>query len=221
LELSKVSFKNKLNSFSPFHTLLEVKDRDEEITDPNDLGGLLTESDLNELLHHPDLYNLTPSEIANVELKYNYIRGIEKEYPLSPEERDEQREYDRLHNPYASKTAADVSDQVPPMSLTTDESKSATPQGGQPLPPRQTLNNAPGDVLYDSKQEEKGDGKFQVTTDPTEKTVTVKFLDEVKEKALDNALNQGVGQKPSPQPMTPQGQNETVPFEEINSGVQY
>lgn len=131
------------------------------------------------------------------------------------------------------KTAADISDEIPPVTWKEQDSKSdvADPnQAGQPLPPRDNLNNQPGDVLYDSQQQQKEVGKFQVTTDPEEKTVTVKFLDADKEKALDEALSQGVGNPPSPTPPPDQsgsqfpapGQGtQQKPFEEANSPVQF
>jgi hypothetical protein len=118
-----------------------------------------------------------------------------------------------------SRTAADISDEVPPMSSKTDKSKSDIPDSNiTPLPPKDELNNAPGDVLYDSNDKNpQGTGKFQVTTDPSEKTVTVRFLDEDKEDALNNALNQGVGNTPSAVPPPPQ-QNQGQPQAQQGGG---
>jgi hypothetical protein len=130
-----------------------------------------------------------------------------------------------------SKTAADISDQVPPMSNVTDESRTDSPAPNQqPLPPRQELNNMPGDVLYDSNQKDQGAGKFQVTTDPVEKTVTVKFLEQDKEQALNNLMG---NPQPQPNPLMQPAQNPPalVPgqerfqpqkdFQDTNSGVQF
>ncbi|MFA5154049.1 MAG: DUF5661 family protein, partial [Clostridia bacterium] len=129
------------------------------------------------------------------------------------------------------KTAADISDQVPPMSNVTDESRTDSPAPNQqPLPPRQELNNMPGDVLYDSNQKEQGAGKFQVTTDPMEKTVTVKFLDQDKEQALNNLMG-NPQQQPNPLMQPSQNPPALVPgqegfqpqkdFQDTNSGVQF
>ncbi|MFA5398414.1 MAG: DUF5661 family protein [Methanogenium sp.] len=129
------------------------------------------------------------------------------------------------------KTAADISDQVPPMSNVTDESRTDSPAPNQqPLPPKQELNNMPGDVLYDSNQKEQGAGKFQVTTDPTEKTVTVKFLEQDKEQALNNLMG-NPQQQPNPLMQPAQNPPALVPgqegfqpqkdFQDTNSGVQF
>ena len=131
----------------------------------------------------------------------------------------------------SGKTAADISDQVPPMSNVTDESRTDSPAPNQqPLPPRQELNSMPGDVLYDSNQKEQGAGKFQVTTDPTEKTVTVKFLDQDKEQALNNLMG-NPPQQPNPLMQPTQNPPTLVPgqegfqpqkdFQDTNSGVQF
>jgi len=195
-------------SYGPFNSLSEIRNRMSEIVDLSDLGEGLSVSDLEELVFNPDEYELSPSEIQNVHLKLDTMES------------------------FSSKTAADISDEVPPASWKTDESKSDKPDNNvQPLPPKDTLNNQPGDVLYDSNQG-KGTGKFQVTTDPSEKTVTVKFLDQEKEQALDNALNQGVGNPPQPSPLQNQqqpspsslpatNQGEEKKFEDTNSQVTF
>jgi hypothetical protein len=139
---------------------------------------------------------------------------------------------DFINNKISSKIAADISDQIPPMSLTTDESKSDKPDSNaQPLPPKQNLNDNPGDVLYDSNkvQQNGGPDQFQTIVNPQEKSVTVKFLDNDQEDALNQALHSGVGTSPSSQPQQtpplPQPNQSGVPpvktFEESNSGVQY
>ena len=129
----------------------------------------------------------------------------------------------------SQKTAADISDQIPPMGNTTDVSQREeieSPQQQQPLPPRPELNNQPGDVLYDSNQNQKPSGKFQVTTDPADKTVTVKFLDEEKSEMLDQFINQGQSPtQPQRQPSLPvpgmEGFAPEKDFQDTQSGVNF
>ena len=51
------------------NSLDEVRNRREEITDPDDLGYMLDEYDLNELLSSPEKYELSSGEIKNIELR--------------------------------------------------------------------------------------------------------------------------------------------------------
>jgi len=160
---------------------------------------------------------------------------IEEDDNIDLEERIKQvrenRQLRRMQGLSSKKTAADISDEIPPMTNVTNESQADSPAPNQqPLPPKPELNNQPGDVLYDSNKQKQDAGKFQVTTDPVEKTVTVKFLDEDKSNALDNLMN------PQQQQLNPLMQNQqqpamTVPgqagfqpekdFQDVNSGVQY
>jgi hypothetical protein len=102
-------------------------------------------------------------------------------------------------------TAADVSDQIPPMSWTNDESKGDKPAGAGPaLPQQQNLereNQAKPDVLYDSNQD--SGPQFQTTIDPKEKSVKVKFIDSPQSDALTQAINAPqtpIGQPPAQTP---------------------
>jgi hypothetical protein len=88
-----------------------------------------------------------------------------------------------------TKVALDISDEVPPMSWKNDESQSQTP-AGQPLPPQQNLQQQQpqmgNDILYDSSKDT--GQQFQTTIDPTNKSVTVKFLDSEEKSKLENGL---------------------------------
>lgn len=111
---------------------------------------------------------------------------------------------------FGNKIAADVSDEVPPASWTEKESQSWDPKAegvdagqAQPLPPNPNLNQNPGDVLYNSNNAQQGGpAKFQVTTDPVNKSVEVKWVDDAEN--LQNAV-QPQGQQP-PQYQIPQSQ---------------
>jgi hypothetical protein len=99
------------------------------------------------------------------------------------------------------KTAADISDEVPPMGW--DSSKGQAPSNAGPsLPPQQNLQdqNKPqdkGNVLYDSNQD--SGPQFQTTINPKDKSVSIKFIDSVEQEALQQAVN-----KPAPALTQPQ-----------------
>lgn len=106
---------------------------------------------------------------------------------------------------FSYKTAADVSDEVPPASWTEKESHSWKPEDdGIELPPNPNLNQNPGDVLYDSNNaQQQNPAKFQVTTDPVNKSVEVKWVD--NQENLQQAVQPQAPQQP-PQYQVPQAQ---------------
>ncbi len=175
-----------------------------------------------------DIPYATQQRINNLEREIEDIKTFQT---MNKENREKikelQQKIDRLEAPY-TKTAADISDEIPPMSNVSDESQYAdinAPQMQQPLPPRPELNQSPGDVLYDSEKT-KGEGnKFQVTTDPGEKTVTVKFIEDEQDKILDQAINEGAGNPLQPQPVQQQSLTQNnrpqKEFEETDSQVNF
>jgi len=208
---SKLQFSNKKLSFDdPYDTQSDFyNDRgsyDRFLNEPDDLYDSMGEHE-DELTNvsigdsvkvidpESDQFGMTGNVIDRLEFNSFRVNINGEDYHLYRDEIEK----------VGSKIAADISDQIPPMSSVTDESKTEKPDpNAQPLPPKPELNNQPGDVLYDSNKEQKGQGKFQVTTDPVEKEVTVKFLPE--DDALNQAINEGVGMKP--QPLTPPGQQQ-------------
>jgi hypothetical protein len=117
--------------------------------------------------------------------------------------------------------AADISDEIPPMSWTEKESKLPKPEGaGSSLPPDKDLQNKPadqesGNVLYDSNKD-KGP-QYQVTMDPGDSSIKIKYIDSEAKDALENALNNNVPEfnksmTPVPQQQQPgQPQPEAAP----------
>jgi hypothetical protein len=111
-----------------------------------------------------------------------------------------------------SKIAADISDEIPPMGWTEKDSKLPKPDGaGSALPPDKDLQNKPadqesGNVLYDSNKD-KGP-QYQVTMDPGDSSIKIKYIDSEAKDALENALNNNVPEfnksmTPAPQQQPP------------------
>lgn len=108
------------------------------------------------------------------------------------------------------KSAIDVSDEVPPMGWSVGDSDTNNkPSGaGETLPQQPGLQeqNAPQNstVLYDSSQD--SGPQFQTTIDPKNKSVNVKFLDSVEQRALDEAIKdqKAVSEVPGQQGPFPQ-----------------
>jgi len=109
-------------------------------------------------------------------------------------------------------TAVDISDQVPPMGWTNKESQNEEGEGGQkPLPPNPALQQgAPPTAdtaappLYDSQTAPNAGGdkqKFNMSVNPADNSVTVKFEKADALQAIDNAV-QGV-QPPMGGPQAP------------------
>ena len=133
------------------------------------------------------------------------------------------------------KTAADVSDQVPPMGWE-GKGNAGQPQGaGNAMPPNPALQQDQGTqdasgnaVLYDSQ---KDDGpQFQTTINPKDKSVTVKFVDSPEEQALNKALTPqappaaGGATPPAatpPAPAAPGGPAQPAQFGQQNVPVEF
>ena len=210
-------------------------DLDEPEDDFNDDWDVSENTDLTNLEDESSMFEIYPYTVAhdssdNSYSVYNQETG-ETEFAGFGDEGKREAE-NMIIRKTSSKTAADISDEIPPMSLTTDESQSDTidnpqqqRQVQQPLPPKPSLNNEPGDVLYDSTKNEGGGNKFQVTTDPSEKTVTVKFLEDEQNKMLDQAINEGAGAPLQQQPIQNQQPLVQNPpqknFEDTNSQVNF
>jgi hypothetical protein len=92
--------------------------------------------------------------------------------------------------------SADISDEIPPMGWSEKNSKLPKPDGaGAALPPDKDLQNKPadaesGNVLYDSNKD-KGP-QYQVTMDPGDSSIKIKYIDSEAKDALENALNNNV-----------------------------
>jgi len=118
-----------------------------------------------------------------------------------------------------SHTAADISDEVPPMGWTTQESKHPPKNAPAPLPQKPELVQAPpaGDVIYDSKRAEDA-SRFQTTVNPEDRSVTVKFLGSPQEEALQEAVAQSPTppQVPNPAPTQPLAKDQTAPKQEFS-----
>ena len=99
----------------------------------------------------------------------------------------------------SQKTAADISDEVPPMGWDSGKGQQAPSNAGPSLPPQQNLqdNKPDANVLYDSNQD--SGPQFQTTINPKDKSVNIKFIDSVAQDALQQAVN-----KPAPNLTQPQ-----------------
>jgi hypothetical protein len=146
---------------------------------------------------------------------------------------------EHFKNSSLSLTSADISDEIPPMGW--DETKSKLPKpdsANSALPPDKNLQDKPadvesGNVLYDSNKD-KGP-QYQVTMNPEDSSIKIKYLDSDAKNALNQALAtppdftnnmtpamqpQQSGQQPQPsaapaQPVAPQSQqsfqNQNIP----------
>lgn len=109
------------------------------------------------------------------------------------------------------KTAADISDTVPPMGWSTQGEEGSPSGAGPALPPQQNLQPQQNNVLYDSTKD--SGPKFQTTIDPSGKSVTVKFLDSQEKEGLEQALSQ-------PQPDLTQQQQPPLQAQQPQQGQQ-
>ena len=108
------------------------------------------------------------------------------------------------------KTAADVSDQVPPMGWEGKGQDDQPAGAGAPMPPNPALQQGENTtdqqgnpVLYDSNQDR--GPQFQTTINPKDKSVTVKFLDSDQEQALQKAIGNPQPPAAAPPAATPPG----------------
>jgi len=115
------------------------------------------------------------------------------------------------------KVAGDVADSVSPMSWVKNRNSDQTkvPSALPPNPPNPNLENAIDDVIYDSEKAKDEKGIFQIVTNPDEKEVVVKFIDEGDK--LDNFLKQ----KNKQNPLQSDFQSQNKSFEDLNSPVQF
>jgi hypothetical protein len=143
-------------------------------------------------------------------------------------------------NAEASKrTAADISDEIPPASWVNDEPREKSPSAAPSLPQREELKDDPINqntppMLYDDSKG--AQPSFQTTIDPSNNSVTVKFVkpgenqdqSQQQQPQQDQMINQAIeqamqpGQQPQGQPQQQQQQQPQQPaFGDIDNGVSY
>ena len=131
---------------------------------------------------------------------YKKKDGKDKEEDKDAAEDEVTEEAEELEEKESSqKTAADISDEVPPMGWDSGKGQQAPSNAGPSLPPQQNLqdNKPDPNVLYDSNQD--SGPQFQTTINPKDKSVNIKFIDSVAQDALQQAVN-----KPAPNLTQPQ-----------------
>lgn len=116
------------------------------------------------------------------------------------------------------KQADDISDRVPPMGWQQDSQMPAGNPGGQGAQPALPPNQQIAQPIYDSNKDQ--GKKFNITVDPNDKSVNVKFLNSEEEDALNNALdNASPTANPAGSPQYDKGVIPDLAFRQQGQGV--
>jgi hypothetical protein len=144
-------------------------------------------------------------------------------------------QYNKEQGKEASKrTAADISDEIPPASWVNDEPREKSPSAAPSLPQREELkddpinqNNPP--MLYDDSKGSQP--SFQTTIDPSTNSVTVRFVkpgdnqeqQQQQQPQQNNMIDQAIEQamQPGQQGQPRQQQQQQPAFGDIDNGVSY
>jgi hypothetical protein len=122
------------------------------------------------------------------------------------------------------KFAADISDEIPPVSWTKDEPREQPMANPSVLPQKEELKT---DLLTDEaptlhdKSAPDGSNTFQTTVNPHDNSVTVKFVEQDGEEQVAGVEPPGQPQPQAQPGVPPQPQDRNADFDELDTGVSF